>query len=480
MGNNRSKKVFSNLIWRFMERILAQGVTFLVSIVLARILDPEIYGTIALVTVIITFMQVFVDSGLGNALIQKKDADDLDFSTVFYFNIVACIFLYGIMFLSAPIIASFYNRTELTPIIRVLGLTLVISGIKNVQQAYVSRHLLFRKFFYATLSGTIGAAVVGIFMAYHGFGVWSLVCQSIFNVLVDTIILWLTVRWRPKLTFSFIRLKELFSYGWKLLVASLIAVGYQEIRTLAIGKIYTDADLAYYNRGTQFPKFIIGNINTSIDSVLLPTLSSEQDNKERVRAITRRAIKTSSFLIMPLMVGLAVCAEPLIRLVLTEKWLPTVFYLRVFCFSFAFYPMHTANLNALKAMGRSDYFLKLEIIKIIVAVVALLTTMFISVEAMALSTIITSILSQIINSWPNKKLLNYSYLNQLKDMLPQITLSLVMGGMVFLISFLGLNDVITLIMQILVGGLIYIGASLIFKNDSFQYIVEVIKAHKRS
>jgi len=464
------------MIWRFLERCGAQGVTFLVSVVLARLLDPSVFGTVALVTVFTAILQVFVDSGMGNALIQKKDADDLDFSSVFYFNLSACILLYVCMFFAAPLIASFYNMPELTPVVRVLSLTLIISGVKNVQQAYVSRNLLFKKFFFATLGGTIGAAVIGIWMAWRGYGVWALVAQHLFNATLDTIILWVTVKWRPKRAFSLERLKGLFSYGWKLLVSALLDTGYNNLRSLIIGKLYTSADLAFFNRGKQFPNLIVTNINTSIDSVLLPTMSKEQDNKDRVRDMTRRAIKTSTFIMMPLMMGLAVCAEPLIRIVLTDKWLPSAFFLRVFCFNYAFYPIHTANLNAIKAMGRSDLFLKLEVIKKIVSIAALVSTMFISVEAMVLALPVTSVLGQIINSWPNRTLLEYSYKAQLLDMLPQIGLSVVMGGVIFLIQFLRLSDIATLLTQVPLGALIYIAGSKLLHVDSYEYVKGLIRS----
>ena len=473
--NVNNNSVLNNFLWRFFERSGAQGVTLIVSIVLARILDPAIYGTVALVTVFTTILQVFVDSGMGNALIQKKDADDLDFSTVFYFNVALCLLLYAVMFFAAPLISAFYNQPDLTPVIRVLSLTIVISGVKNIQQAYVSRNMLFKRFFFATLGGTIGAAFVGIFMALRGYGVWALVAQNLFNQAVDTVILWITVKWRPKKMFSFERLKQLFSYGWKLLLSSLLDVGYQDLRTLIIGKLYTPDDLAFYNRGEQFPRLIVTNVNSSIDSVLFPKLSSEQDNKDRVRDITSRAIKTSTYIMAPLMVGLAVCAEPIVKLVLTEKWLPAVFFLRIFCFTYAFYPLHTANLNAIKAMGRSDLFLKLEILKKVVGMIALLSTMWISVEAMAYSLLFTSVASQIINSFPNSKLLNYRYIDQLKDILPEILLALFMGLVVYCVNFLRLNDWITLLIQVPLGIVIYLLGSKLFKLDSYEYILAIFK-----
>lgn len=471
---NRSS-VFTNLIWRFAERCGAQLVAFIVSVILARILAPEAYGTIALITVFTTILQVFVDSGLGNALIQKKDADNVDFSTVFYTNIIFCLILYSGIFAGAPLIATFYHDPTLIPLIRVLSLTVVISGVKNVQQAYVSRNMLFKKFFFSTLGGTIGAAVVGIYLAYAGYGVWALVAQQVLNLTVDTLILWVTVKWRPERVFSFQRLKVLFSFGSKLLVSGLIDTVYNNIRQLIIGKMYTSADLAYYNRGKQFPNLIVNNINISIDSVLLPTMSKAQENALQVKKMTRRSIKTSTYIMAPLMLGLAFTAPTIIELILTEKWLPCVPYLQIFCISYLFYPIHTANLNAIKAMGRSDLFLKLEIQKKIVGMLLLVSTMWFGVMAMAYSLLISSVVSQIINAWPNKKLLDYSYWNQLKDILPSILQAIVMGMCIVPVMLLRLPALVTLILQILIGAMIYIGISAIMKNESFLYLLDTLK-----
>ncbi len=475
MAESSSVKTVINLIWRFLERCGAQVVAFVVSMILARILGPEEYGTIAMVTVFTTLMQVFVDSGMGNALIQKKDADDLDFSTVFYFNVVICVVMYAIMFFAAPLISDFYEMPELTPVVRVQSLMLIISGVRNVQQAYVSRHMLFKRFFFATLGGTIGAAVVGIVMAYLGFGVWALVAQYLFNLAASTALLWITVKWRPKKEFSFERLKSLFSYGWKILVSKLIDTLYNELRQLIIGKVYTKSDLAFYNEGKKLPHLAVTDINSSIDSVLLPTMSNVQDDKSRVCAMTRRSIKISSYIMMPVMFGLAVCADSLIELMLTEKWLPCVPYLRIFCITFAFYPIHTANLNAIKAMGRSDLFLILEIIKKVVGVILLLATMFQGVMTMAYSLLVSTLIASFVNAFPNKKLLGYSYFEQIRDMLPQLGLSLVMAAIVYCVEFLKLSSIITLLIQIPLGVLIYIAASKMFKVESFEYILSMIK-----
>ena len=471
-------KATSNFLWRLLERFGAQGVTFVVSIALARVLDTSTYGTVALITVITTILQVFVDSGLGSALIQKKDADDVDFSTVFFFNCVICFVLYFALFFFAPVIARFYNQyegEELVPVIRVLGLILIISGFKNIQNAYVSRNLLFKKYFFATLGGTLTAAVVGIWMAYRGYGVWALVLQNLVNQSIDTIILWITVRWRPKAVFSFGRFKALFSYGWKLLASSLLDAVWNQARQLIIGKKYSTDDLAFYNKGQEYPHLLTSSVNASIDSVLFPILSQAQESREHVKAITRKAIQVESYILWPMMIGMAACAESLICVLITEYWLPAVLYLRISCITFAFYPIHIANLNAIKAMGRSDLYMKLEIAKKIVGFLLLVTSMWISVEAMAYSLLLGSVFSQIINSWPNRKLLDYHYLEQIRDILPAALLSIAMGGIVYCVFLLHLPSIITLIIQIVLGILVYVLGSVLLRLESFRYVVSIAK-----
>lgn len=471
----QSKQITSNLIWRLLERFGAQGVTLIVSIVLARILDPKIYGTIALITVITTILQVFVDSGLGTALIQKKNADSLDFSTVFYFNFMMCILLYIILFFAAPFIADFYKMPELVSVIRVLGLILIISGFKNIQNAYVSRHLLFKKYFFATLGGTITAAFVGIIMAYQGLGIWALVAQNLVNQLIDTIILWVTVKWRPTREFSLGRLKKLFSYASKLLLSSLLDTVWGQLRQLIIGKKYSSTDLAFYNKGNEYPNYATIALNSSIDSVLLPVMSREQDNPQTVKAMTRRAIKTSSFILWPMMMGFAACSRAFVSIVLTDKWLPSVPYLIIFCIVYAFYPIHTANLNAIKALGRSDLFLKLEITKKIVNLIIILVTMWYGPLWLAIGSIVGSASSQIINTWPNRKLLGYKYYEQIVDILPYISLSIFMAIIVYCIGNLDINNILVLIIQVLAGILIYIGGACFFKFESLTYCLNIIK-----
>lgn len=473
------QKVFAGFIWRFLERCGAQGVTLVVSVLLARMLSPGDYGTVALITIITNILGVFVDSGFGSALVQKKNTDDVDYSSVFYFNIVVCSVLYAFMYVFAPVIASFYNMGNLTPMVRVISFTLVISGVKNVQQAYVRKNMLFKKFFFSTLGGTIGAAVIGITMAYMGFGAWALVAQSLFNTTIDTLILWMTVKFRPKATFSLKRMKVLFSYGWKLLVSNLLETIYTNFTQMVIGKRYSSADLAFYNKGFMFPSQIVSSVNSSIDSVLFPVLSDYQDDRERMRNIVRRGIKVSVYIMAPMMIGMAFTAVPIVRILLSEKWLPCVPYLQIFCICFLFYPIHTANLNAISAIGRSDLYLRLEIIKKIIGIIIIFITMRFGVFAMAGGVLVGSFISQLINSSPNRKLLNYKYLDQMKDILPGILLASGMGAIVWALRLLllqsNLTDFWILVVQIIVGAAVYIFGSCVFHLEAFEYIMELIK-----
>ena len=470
---DKKQSVITNFIWRLLERGGTYVMNFIVSIVLARLLEPSLYGSIALVTAITAILQVFVDSGMANSLIQKKDTDDLDYSSVFYFNLVFCLVLYLGLFLAAPLIGRIYHDASLIPVVRVLGLTIVVSGVKNVQQAYVAKTMQFRRFFFATLGGTIFSAAVGITLAYLGYGVWALVFQQLLNVTVNTAILWLTVDWKPKRMFSWQRLGSLISYGWKLLISQLLDTAYLKLYQFIIGLRYSTADLAYYNKGDQFPNLIMENTNASLDSVLLPVLSSEQDDRERVREMTRRAIRVSTYVLMPLMAGLAVCAEPLIRLLLTEKWLPCVPYMQLFCLYYAFWPLHTANLNAIKATGHSGVFLYLEIIKKVLETAVLLVTMRYGVMAIMLGLLLSGFASVAINAWPNKKLLGYSIPQQLKDTFPALALSLLMGAAILPMTRTGLPDLVKLIIMVPAGVAVYVGGSVLFKLDSFRYIREI-------
>jgi len=458
-----------------MERGGTQGIQFIVQIVLARLLSPEEYGIIAIVMVFILLANVFVESGFNTALIQKKDADEVDFSSVLYLSLGVATILYGIIFITAPFIASFYDQPILVKVLRVLSITLFIGAFNSIQNAFIERNMLFKKLFTSSLGAVIISGIVGVIAAYSGLGVWALVLQQLTSKIAVAVILRFTVKWRPHLTFSITRVKSLFSYGSKLLASGLLDTLYRNLRTLIIGRMYTPSMLGYYNRGEQFPQLIVSNINGSIQSVMLPALSAHQDDRKRVKEMMRRAIVSSSFLIFPMMVGMAVVAEPLVQIVLTDKWLPAVPFLQIASFTFALWPIHTANLQAINAMGRSDIFLRLEIIKKIMGLIVLGVSLPFGVYAIALGGIFSGLIGTFINAYPNKELLNYSYKEQWLDIMPSVLISLVMGVIVYLFNYLSISAWQILILQIVSGCIIYILLAKIFKIESFTYLVETMK-----
>lgn len=473
--NDIKRKTLTGLFWTFAERIGAQLVSFVVSIILARLLMPEEYGIIAIVWVFINICNVFVNSGFGKALIQKKNADELDFSSVFCFSLAMSLALYAGLFAAAPFIARWYEMDMLCPVLRVMGIRLVIASLNTVQKAKVSKEMQFKKFFLSTLGGTLFSSVVGIAMAYLGFGVWALVAQELTNVCMGTVILLITIDWKPRLRFSLERMKPLFHYGWKVLVASLIDTLYEDFRSLYVGKLYSAEDLAYYTRGKQFPHLIVDNVNTSIASVLFPAISSAQGDPDAIKGMTRRAMKTSSYVMTPMLVGLAAVAEPLILLMLTEKWLPCVPFLQILCINCALIPLQTANLQAINAVGRSDIMLKLNIIKKSFGVLLVVIFARISVEAMAWAGVATGVFALCVNVIPNKKLVNYGILEQLRDVVPNWLLSAAMLLIVRAVTLLGLPLIPELILMVLVGVGSYVALSAIFRVESFTYIWKMLK-----
>lgn len=477
MANNRNlrKQVLAGLFWKFGERIIAQGVSFIISLVLARMLMPEQYGIVALVLVFINLANVFVTNGLGEALIQKKNADQIDFSTMFICSLCFALLLYGLLFISAPSIAHFYNDEQLVPVIRVLSLQVPLSAVKTIQHAYVSKHMMFKKFFYSTLGGTLFSGIVGVAMAFAGYGVWALVAQYLINSAVDTTILFITVKWRPTFAFSIQSAKQLTKYGWKLVASQFINTLYSELRSLMIGKVYTAADLAAYTKGNQFPSLLITNINSSISSVLFPAMAKNTDDKVRLKELTRRSIKISSYLLFPMLTGLMAVAEPLIRLLLTENWLSCVPFLQISCIYWMFQPSQTANVQAIKAAGRSDICLKLEIVKKFIGIGLLFATIQIGIYAVVIANAAFAGVSAFINIMPNKKLIGYGMREQISDVLPSLVLSVVMFiAASFCLGF-GMGDFATIVLQIIVGAAVYVGGSWICKLDSFSYILRMIK-----
>lgn len=467
--------VLSSLFWKLMERGGTQGIQFIVQIVLARLLLPEEYGLIALITVFITFANLFVQSGFNTALIQKKDADKMDFSSVFYLSLFVAGLLYVILFVTAQFIADFFREPQLVPLLRILSCTLFFGALNSIQNAYLAKNMMFKKLFFSSLGAIVVSGAIGVITAYSGWGVWALVAQQLVNQFVVTIILWFTIKWRPSLLFSFKRVTVLFSFGWKLLVSAVLCTLDRNIRTLIIGKNYSSDMLGFYNRGQQFPEIIGINIDGSIQSVLFPAFASHQDNLKKVKNMMRRAIMTSSFIMFPMMVGLAVVAEPLVKLLLTDKWVPAVPFLQISCAAEALIPIQTTNLQAINALGRSDIFLKLEIVKTIISLIILGISIPFGIYAMAWGVFLSCVISTFINAYPNFKLLNYSYIEQWKDIMPTLVIALVMGTIIYPLSFLNIAVWQILIIQIVVGAIVYFSLAKIFKIESFSYLIATIK-----
>lgn len=467
-------QVASGLSWRFAERILAQLVSTLVSILLARQLMPGEYGAVALILVFINIANVFVTSGFGQSLIQDKNAGDVEFSTMTIVSVAVSVALYVLIFISAPFIAAFYKMPELSALLRVLALKLPLSGYNSVQQAYIQRNMMFKKFFFSTLGGTIISGIIGVAMAYMGFGAWALVAQYLINSAMGTVILHLIIGWHPRWRYSAECAKRLFSFSWKLTVGDLLGTIYIEIKSLLVGKAYTTVDLAYFNKGEQFPKLIISNVNSSVISVLYPAMSKVNDSLEDLKDMTRKSIRASSFFLFPALVGLCVTAQPFVRVVLTEKWDECVPFLQLACISNITVPLSSANLQAMKALGRSDLTMWLEVIKKSIGLVLVLASLPFGPLAIAWSGVIYSVIALLANALPNRKLLNYSYKEQFGDLLPFAGMSGIMGIFVYPMTYLPVSELLVLVLQVITGVFVYAGLAYYTKNDIMMRLLQIV------
>lgn len=477
MSDNLKFKAISNTAWKFAERVCAQGVSIIVSIVLARILSPDDYGIVSIVTIFFSFANVFITSGLNTALIQKKDADQEDYSSVLFASVTISLIIYGILFFTSPYIASSYGKEELTLVIRIMGLILPINAVKSVVCAYVSSSFQFKKFFFATIIGTIISAVIGISMALNHCGAWSLVVQQMSNTLIDTLILLLITKISFVVRFDFSKFVPLFNYGWKILVSSLLDTLYNQLNPLFIGLKFSSADLSFYNRGQSFPVALTGMVNSTLAVALLPVLSKVQDKREMLLSYTRKFIMLSSYLVFPLMLGLFAVSDTMVRVILTDKWMPASIYIRIFCLSSMFTMIATGNCETIKAMGRSDIFLKIEIIKKLCYFVTI--GIFIAVShspvTLALSSVVCTIIQIVVNTFPNRTLLGYRYLLQISDILPNLIISIIMAIVVMMMNNLAVNNIVLLIGQVFIGIILYLLLSIITKNKSYLYLISTSK-----
>ena len=457
------------LLWKLLERFGVQGVQFILQIILARILSPEHYGVLAIMIIFTTLANVFIQNGFNTALIQNKDVTEEDYSSVFWVTLGIAGVLYLVIFFASPFIAGFYNMPELVLPLRVLALMLFPGALNSVQLAKVSREMDFKQVFIGNVGAILIAGVAGIAIALLGGGLWALVAQTMLNVFIATAVMQFTSKLKLQFKINLKRIKLLFAYGWKLLVSGLIDTLYQDLQALVVGKKYDSATLGFFNRGKQFPQFLMNSINGAVQSVMLPVMSEKQDDKSNLKEIMRKSMTLSAYIIFPMMAGLAGVAEPLIKVLLTDKWLFAVPYMQIYCFSFAFYPIHTCNLQAINAIGRSDIFLKLEIIKKSYGLIALIIAVvfFESPIAIALTSTLTAVIGFFVNAHPNKRLIGYSYYEQVKDLLPSFLASLTMCAVVLAIGLINMNALVTLIIQILVGVAVYLLISVIFRLSPF-------------
>lgn len=471
------KLLTSNMLWRFADKWGSQFVSFVIGIVISRILEPEAYGIVAIVNSLINIFSVFADCGLGDSLIQKKDADDLDYSTALFANIFLCAFVYAVIFVCAPFMARLYDNSLLIPLIRVSSITVLISSYKNIQHAFVAKNMIFKKYFFASLLGTIGSGIIGIIMAVNGFGVWSLIVSNIFDTLVDTIFCAFTVSWRPKLIFSIDRLKKLFGFGSKLLIVSLFGRIYNKIYQLVTGIFYSDSDLAFFDKGDTLTNKITNNIDYTISSVLFPAMSNVQDNEKELKKLTKTMLQVNTYVVFPLVIGLAVVAKPVVSTLYTDKWLNAVPYIQLFCVIRMFLPINTINSNVIKSLGKSNTYLKQQICSRCVSILALIITVKMGTIQMTIGFLISTFLSTLIVMLPNRKYISYGVLEQFKDMSNTFIISIFMGSIVYLISLLRLNILLQLIIQISVGIIIYIFLSFVSRNEAFLFLLRLIRSY---
>lgn len=467
--------VFKSFLWKLFERVGSQAISFVITIVLARLLLPEQYGVIALITVFLNVCNVIVDGGFTTALIQKKEADELDFSTVWHFSWGMALLMYLFLWVAAPWIEGFYAMEGLTAIVRALGLNLLLYALNAVQRAYISKRMLFAKLFQSSFVAGIASGLVGIALAYQGYGIWALVAQSLGFQLFSCLVLWLTLGWRPKWVFSVERFKGLFGYGWKIFFANIVVVGFVEVRKLVIGKLYSSSDLACYERGDQLANIVMKNVFSSMQSVLLPVFAESQDQVAHVKAMMRRTTKLACFVIYPLTAGLAAAAEPLVRLLLTEKWIEVVPFLQILCVANFFTPITISNWEAIKALGHSGITLKLEIVKKVLDVGILLVSCFHGVYAIAWGLVLYNFLCLFINLYPNKRLLDYGIGEQLLDAVPTALIAVAMGVAVWGVNGLGLSLLACLCCQVVIGGGVYLSLCALCKEESLGYVMGLIR-----
>lgn len=472
-----NKKVFSGIGWSFAEKISAQLVSLIVSIILARILAPEDYGILAIVNVFVAIGDALVAGGFGIALVQKKNSDDTDFNSICWVSVFVSVLLYAVLFICAPLISDFYVNNDLTLITRVIGIRLVFSAVNSIQQAYIQKKLLFMKSCIIGTFGAIVSGIIGIVLALTGAGVWALIAQNMMSVIISTAMLYFFIEWKPRLQCSMSSIKEMWGYGSRVFLATTVDTLKDNIRTLVVGKVFSSADLAYYNQGKRFPQLLVNDIVNSVGKVLLPVFSEQQDDLNKNTDFMRLSIRVSSFILLPLIFGMVGIADNFILLFLTEKWMPCVPYLRILSLVYVTRSVNTILKNALLAIGKSEVNLFHEVVTSVltVALIILAAFYFRSVPLIAWSYVLISLLGTCIFSYFTVRNFPYKVSEILRDYLPSLTLSGIMCAVVFFVGKIPLATIFVLLLQIIVGIVIYIVGAWLFRMDELVYILQYMK-----
>lgn len=468
------EKISNGFLWKLFERFSVQGCQFVIQLILARLLSPDNYGALAIMIIFVSLANGIIQNGFNTALVQNKDVTEVDFSSVFWLVLGISTLLYTGLFISAPYLSESYNMPYLVKPFKVICLMLIPGALNSVQLAVIRRSMDFKKEFTSNLTSIVLSGLISITLAYLGYGLWALVIQVLLNTTISCITMWQVVGWRPSLVFNKQRVRVLLSYGYKLVFAGLLDILSNNLAGIIIGAKYNPASLGYYTRGNQFPNALMSGLNSAVQSVMLPALSQLQDDRAKAKLLMRKAMILSASCIFPLMALLAGVAKPMVQIVLTDKWLPCVPYIQIFCFSYAFWPIHTSNLQAINAMGRSDIFLRLEIYKKIIgwSILAFVVFYFDDPMAIAATSIVMTIISCFINSYPSKYLLNYSYSEQMKDLLPYFVLSLFTFNFILILDGIAMNKIVKLFIEIVLGCIFYLIISHILKLRAYMELKE--------
>lgn len=472
MSESLKIKAVHGAKWSFIDNIANSGVSFLVGLILARLLTPAEYGIMAMIAIFIAVSNSIVDSGFSNAIIRKVRIEKVDYDTVFMFNLIVSIVLYILLFVSSPAISLFFTEPLLIDILRIIGLVLIINALGIIPRTILIKNIDFKTQTKVSVISSVSSGLIGISMAMLGWGVWSLVWQQLSRQVLNSLFLWIFCRWIPAWQFSIKSFKEMFGFGYKLLLSGMLDTIYKNIYYVVIGRFYTSAQLGQYTRAEQFNTVFSSNLTSVIQRVSYPVLSSIQEESERLREAYRRVIKTTMIVTFACMFGLAAIAKPLVIILIGEKWLPAAAFLQILCFAGMLYPLHAINLNMLQVKGRSDLFLKLEIIKKIVAVVPIVIGVFYGIEYMLWGSVVISFVAYFLNSYFSAELIHYSTVEQIKDVLPSFTVSLVVAVAMWGISFWDISVYILLPIQIIAGVLL---ALFIYEKLHLEEYLEIKK-----